>query len=105
MKSKVMPQGYKNGGKAKPFGGKDNRMEEMAEAKQVRSGKISPAQYKAKEMAEARSEGSHSSPKKLMSTGKSLASGKMSAAQYANAAPMKDGGYVCGMRSRQDYGK
>ena len=105
MKSKMMPQGYKNGGKAKPFGGKDTRKEEMAEAKQVRSGKVSPAQYKAKEMAEGRREGSYSNPKKMMATGKNLASGKMSASQYANAAPMKNGGYVCGMRSTQDYGK
>jgi hypothetical protein len=107
MKGRAMmiPQGYKNGGKVKPFSGKDTKSEEMAEAKAVRSGKVSPAQYKAKEMAEEKRKGEKSSPKKLLETGKRLASGKMSASQYGNAAKMADGGYVCGIRSKQDYGK
>lgn len=117
----VVPQGYKDGGKVKPFSGKDTRAEEMAEAKQVRSGKVSPAQYKAKEMAEERREGERSNPRKLMATGKALASGKMSAQQYGAQAKMADGGLVrastsmaantCeyvhgpGVRSQQDYKK
>ena len=127
MKSKpksatmMMPQGYKDGGKVKAFGGKDNKKEEMAEAKAVRSGKVSPAQYKSKEMAEEKREGEKSNPAKLMSTGKALASGKMSASQYGDMAKMADGGLVrasnstapneCaynggpGVRSQQDYKK
>ena len=126
MKSKpksvtMMPQGYKDGGKVKAFSGKDNRKEEMAEAKAVRSGKVSPAQYTSKEMAEEKREGAKSNPAKLMSTGKALASGKMSASQYGSMAMMADGGLVrasnstapneCaynggpGVRSQQDYKK
>lgn len=97
-----MPQGYKNGGKVKAFGGKDNPKEERAEAREVRSGKVSPAQYAAKEKAE----GEKASTKSLQATGKQLASGKLSADQYANRAKMANGGYVCGgVRSNQDYGK
>jgi hypothetical protein len=127
MKSKpksatmMMPQGYKDGGKVKAFSGKDTKAEEMAEAKAVRSGKVSAAQYKSKEMAEEKREGEKSNPKKLMSTGKALASGKMSASQYGGMAKMNDGGLVrstgnmapneCtynggpGVRSQQDYKK
>lgn len=102
--------------KAKPFSGKDTKAEEKAEAQQVRSGKVSPAQYKAKEMREEKAEGETSDPKQLMRTGQALASGKMSAAQYASQADMADGGLVrfhgdmagnhCGPnRSPQDYRK
>lgn len=113
----MMPQGYKDGGKVKAFGGKDNKKEEMAEAKAVRSGKVSPKEYAAKE----KSEGDTKSKSSLMSTGKALASGKMSASQYGGMAMMNDGGLVratgsmapneCtynggpGVRSMQDYKK
>ena len=117
----VTQQGYKNGGSVKAFSGKDTKAEEMAEAKQVRSGKVSPAQYKAKEMAEEKREGEKSNPRKLMATGKALASGAMSAQQYGAQAKMANGGLVrannsmapnsCdyaggpGVRSQQDYRK
>ena len=123
MKSKpksatmMMPQGYKDGGKVKAFGGKDNKKEEMAEAKAVRSGKVSPKEYAAKE----KSEGDKKSKATLMRTGKALASGKMSAPQYGGMAMMNNGGLVTatssmapnectynggpGVRSMQDYKK
>jgi hypothetical protein len=117
----MIPQGYKDGGKVKAFNGKDTVREEKAEARLVRSGKVSPAQYKSKEMAEEKREGEKSNPAKLMSTGKALASGKMSASQYGGMAKMADGGLVrasnsmapneCtynygpGVRSQQDYKK
>jgi len=88
--------------KARPFTGKDTRAEEAAEAKAVRSGKVSPAQYKAKEMAEEAAEGETSDPKRLMQTGQALASGKMSPAQYASQANMADGGLVHGVRFHGD---
>lgn len=66
----------------KAFAGKDNKAEERKEAKMVRAGKVSPAQYAKKEKAE----GDMKSKSSLMATGKKLASGKMSAAQYAKAA-------------------
>jgi hypothetical protein len=81
-KKGVIPAGFKNGGAVKAFSGKDNKAEEMAEAKAVRSGKVSPAQYAAREKAE----GDKKPTGKLMATGKALASGKMSAAQYGAAA-------------------
>lgn len=102
--------------KAKPFAGKDNKAEEMAEAKAVRAGKVSPKAYVRGE----KSEGDSKSPASLMATGKALASGRMSASQYASTAKMADGGYVCkdhpmmagnalstrgGQRSQQDYKK
>lgn len=67
---------------ATAFKGKDNKKEEMAEARQVRSGKVSPAQYAKKEKAE----GDMKSSKSLISTGKKLASGKLSAAAYGKSA-------------------
>ncbi|CAB5220416.1 hypothetical protein UFOVP236_51 [uncultured Caudovirales phage] len=85
---------YANGGKAKPFSGKDTKAEERAEAQQVRSGKVSPAQYKAKEMREEKAEGEASDPKQLMATGKAIASGRMSPDQYASQANMANGGLV-----------
>lgn len=92
----AIPAGYANGGKVKPFSGKDTAAEEMAEAKAVRSGKVSPAQYKAREMAEEKREGEKSNPKKLAATGKALASGAMSAGKYASQAKMANGGKVSG---------
>jgi len=100
----------------KPFAGKDNKAEEMAEAKAVRAGKVSPKAYVKRE----KSEGDTKSSSSLMATGKALASGRMSASQYASTAKMADGGYVCkdlpmmagnapstrgGQRSPQDYKK
>ena len=90
----VMPQAFKDGGKVKPFTGKDTKSEEMAEAKAVRSGKVSPQQYVAREMAEEKREGEKSNPRELAKKGKDLASGKMSAAQYGAMAKMADGGCV-----------
>jgi hypothetical protein len=64
------------------FKGKQTKSEEMKEAKMVRSGKVSPAQYAKREKAE----GSNKSMKRLRSDGKALASGKMTAGQYASKA-------------------
>lgn len=114
----IMPQGYKDGGKVKPFGGKDNKAEEMAEAKVVRSGKVSPKDY----VADEKAEGDTKSKASLLRTGKALASGKMSASEYSASAKMANGGYVgscvdmpsmagnalsspTGQRSPQDYKK
>lgn len=66
----------------KAFAGKDNPAEERKEAKLVRSGKVTPAQYAQREKAE----GDKMSPASLKSMGKKLATGKMSAAQYAAKA-------------------
>ena len=84
----VIPAGFADGGKVKPFTGKDTKSEEMAEAKAVRSGKVTPAQYAAREKAE----GDTKSKGALMAKGKALASGKMPAAKYAASAKgMKKG--------------
>lgn len=64
----------------KAFAGKDSKAEERKEATQVRSGKVSPAQYAAKEKKE---DGGKGNSKNLLSRGKQLASGKMSAGAYA----------------------
>lgn len=81
-----MPAGmYADGGKVKamPFKGKQDKAEEMAEAKAVKAGKVSPKQYMQREMAEEKKKGETPAPKKLMATGKALASGKMTPKQYA----------------------
>lgn len=70
---------------AKPFAGKQTKQEEMAEAKAVRSGKVTPAQYAAREKAE----GDKKSKSSLMAKGKSIASGKMSPSKYASMATGK----------------
>jgi len=99
---------------AKMFAGKQSKAEEMAEAKAVKSGKVSPAEYARREKAE----GDMDSKKKLEAKGKALASGKMSAEKYAAAGGMKkmanggmakyaDGGYAKGgsnVRSSMKYG-
>ena len=104
----------------KAFKGKQTAAEEKAEAKMVRSGKMTPAQYARAEKAE----GDTQSTKSLEARGKQLASGKLSADKYAAMAPdmpkMADGGLVrqgtgapneCtynqgpGVRSMQDYRK
>ena len=93
----VIPTGYANGGKVKPFTGKDTRAEEEAEARAVRSGKVSPKGYAAAEAREEKMEGEKKVPaKKLMATGKALASGKMSASQYGSMAKKANGGMVKG---------
>ena len=90
----IIPAAYADGGKVKPFTGKDTKAEEMAEAKAVRSGKVTAKQYVRKEMAEEKKEGEKSNPRKLAATGKALASGKMSAEQYGAKAKMANGGRV-----------
>lgn len=105
----------------KAFKGKQTAAEERAEAKMVRSGKMTPAQYARAEKAE----GDTKSTKTLEARGRQLASGKMSADKYASMATdmpknMADGGLVrqgtgapneCtynhgpGVRSMQDYRK
>ena len=84
----VIPAGFANGGKVtKPFTGKDTKAEEMAEAKAVRSGKVTPKQYAQREMVEEKKEGEKKTPaKKLVATGKALATGKMSAEKYGAKA-------------------
>ena len=69
---------------AKAFGGKQTPAEERKEARMVRSGKVSPAEYARREKAE----GDSKSTSSLKSTGQKLASGKMSPSQYASK-PMK----------------
>lgn len=94
----------------KMFQGKDNRAEEMAEAKALQSGRISKAQY----MAGEKSEGEHSAVE-IRSNANALSSGALSASEYAGHEPLKrqssgfrapnssDG---CGpVRSIQDYKK
>lgn len=90
----VIPAGFANGGKVKPFTGKDTKAEEVAEAKAVRSGKVSPKGYVAKEMAEEKKEGEKTARKTLVKRGKDLASGKMSAEKYGSMAKMANGGRV-----------
>lgn len=90
----VIPAGYANGGKVKPFSGKDTKAEEMEEARQVRSGKVSPKQYVEREVVEEKREGEIPNRGKLAATGKALASGKMSAQAYGKEAKMADGGCV-----------
>lgn len=103
---------------AKMFQGKETRGEEMAEAKALKSGKISKAQYEAGE----KREGEHSM-REIRKNADAIKSGRMSPAQYASSEKtekMADGGLVragygapneCtynqgpGVRSRQDYHK
>lgn len=97
MKKKgVIAAGYADGGKVKPFSGKDTKAEEMAEARAVRSGKVSAKDYVRRETAEEKKEGEKSSRAELIKKGKALASGKMSAEEYGSMAKMADGGYVGG---------
>lgn len=71
---------------AKAFAGKQTPAEERSEARMVKSGKVSPAEYARREKAE----GDKKPMSSLKATGKKLASGKMSADQYAGK-PMKKG--------------
>lgn len=61
------------------FKGKDTAAEEKNEARAVRSGKVSPAQYARAEKAE----GTPGSKAALVAKGKAMKSGKLSPAQYA----------------------
>lgn len=78
----------------KPFGGKETKGEEKAEARLVRSGKLTPAQY----VKDEKKEGDKAKSKTLLSRGKAMASGKLSPNAYANmsAKGMKNGGMVKG---------
>ena len=85
---------------AKMFAGKETKSEEMAEAKALRSGKISKSQYVKGEVSEGDSKA------EAQKKGSAIKSGKLSPAQYAaGAKKMADGGYCGGRRSQQDYGK
>lgn len=85
---------------AKMFQGKQTPAEEMAEAKALKSGKITKGEYVKGEMSEGEDKG------KAMKKADALKSGKMSAKEYASPKKMADGGMVgCGHRSQQDYGK
>lgn len=85
---------------AKMFQGKETKAEEMAEAKALKGGKISKGQYVKGEMSEGDSKAM------AMKKGAAIKSGKMSPEQYAaGAKKMADGGYACGHRSPQDFGK
>lgn len=96
-KKGMIPAGYANGGKVKPFTGKDTKAEEMEEGREVRSGKVSPKQYVSREVAEEKREGEPSDRKQLAATGKALASGKLTPAKYAAMEGVEkkaDGGRV-----------
>ena len=80
----------KEGGKA--FGGKETYGEELAEAKQLKSGKISPKGFIKGEKSEKHK---GEELKSLAKEAKSIKSGKMSPEQYAKmetSEPMKKGG-------------
>lgn len=84
MKKKgTIPAGFANGGKVMPFKGKQTAAEERKEASMVRSGKLTPKEYAAREAAEEKVTGKKEDKSKAMKTGKAIASGKMSPAQYA----------------------
>lgn len=74
----------------KLFGGKESRAEEMAEAKALRSGKISERQYVRGEKSEGHKE--EDSGKMA----KSIKSGKMSPAAYAKMETSEPKGMKCG---------
>lgn len=78
----MIPAGYADGGKVKPFAGKQTPAEERKEAMMVRSGKMTPAQYARKEKAE----GDKKPMPVLKAKGEKLASGKMSVKEYAGKA-------------------
>lgn len=77
MAKKPMPKGL--------FKNKDTKSEEMKEAKAVRSGKITPAQYAKGE----KSEGTKTPGSSLLKRGKAMKSGKMSPAAYAKSQMKK----------------
>ena len=98
---------------AKPFAGKDTKAEEMAEAKSVRSGKTTPAQYAASERREHAMEGEWMNPvPQLMAVGVALSNGSLSPQAYASTATgvccapnERTGNQGPGVRSLQDFRK
>jgi hypothetical protein len=95
---------------AKMFAGKESKDEEMAEAKALKSGKITKQQY----MNGEKSEGEDA--REAKKNANAIKSGKLSPKQYAakeqpkkmaNGGAVKhcaDGGFMA-TRSQQDYGK
>lgn len=81
----------------KMFQGKESRSEEMAEAKALKSGKISKAQY----MAGEKREGEHTASQ-IRSNANAIKSGRMSPAQYAGQH-MADGGLVGSYRQNPGF--
>ena len=75
---------FKEGGMAL-FKGKESKAEEKAEAKAVKTGKLSPAQYAKGEAKEGHGAGA-------LAKGKALKSGKLSVEKYAS----EDEGMKCG---------
>jgi hypothetical protein len=75
----------------KLFTGKDSKAEEMAEAKALKSGKISPKQYKAGEKSEG-----EKNTKEISKNAAAIKSGKLSPAAYAKTESkgMANGGKV-----------
>lgn len=67
----------------KKFTGKDTRAEEMAEAKALKSGRISKSQYIAAEKREDRKEGEKGKAREITKNANAIKSGKMSPAAYA----------------------
>ena len=67
----------------KKFTGKDTRAEEMAEAKALKGGKITKAQYIAGEKREERKEGEKGKTREITRNANAIKSGKMSPAAYA----------------------
>ncbi len=98
---------------AKPFAGKDTKAEEMAEAKSVRSGKTTPAQYAASEHKEEAKAGDGMQPmSQLLAVGVALSSGSLSPQAYASTATgvccapnERTGNQGPGVRSLQDFRK
>lgn len=69
----------------KLFTGKDTRAEELAEAKALKSGRISKSQYVAGEKREEKREGEKMSPRKIQANANAIKSGRMSPSQYAKS--------------------
>lgn len=67
------------------FRGKDTPSEEKKEARAVKSGKVSPAQYARGE----KSEGEKDSKAALLAKAKAMKSGKLTPAQYAKSEAKK----------------
>ena len=89
----------------KKFAGKESRKEEMAEAEAIKSGRVTPAQYAAREALEER---------RMKNGGKAMGYAKGGKVMgYANGGMIKAGPApnVCeytqgpGVRSQQDYHK
>ena len=76
----------------KLFGGKETYKEELAEAKAVKSGKISPAGFARGE----KSEGYKNEEKNPLKLGKDIKSGKMSPEAYAKKEAKEPKGMKCG---------